>query len=58
MNRINVKSGVKEKCELIVIIFNKELYKYLKKKLVEEEKKELTISEFKEENNSDMTETI
>ena len=58
MKRINVKSRVKEKRELIVIIFNKELYKDLKKKLVEEEKKELTISEFKEENNSDMTETI
>ena len=58
MKRINVKSRVKEKCELIVIIFNKELYKDLKKKLVEEEKKELTISEFKEENNNDMTETI
>ena len=58
MKRINVKSRVKEKCESIVIIFNKELYKDLKKKLVEEEKKKLTISEFKEENNSDMTETI
>ena len=31
MKRINVKSRVKEKCELIVIIFNKELYKDLKK---------------------------